>query len=507
MMSELAAEKGPYWSVTIPTYERPTVRETLESVLRQDRGAERMQILVVDNCSPTVDVRAIVDAVGKGRVEYVRNETNIGMVGNLNTCIKRARGTWVHILHDDDIVYPGFYEAMEAAGAAGTHTDGRAIGAAFCRVANIDPNGQNLGETPKERDVAGVFVGFERRCFQGNAVLFPGMVVQRRVYEEMGGFDPSFWYTPDWILWVRIAQKYAVWYEPRTLAGYRRHAGAETSRLFRYGEDISGLAQALDKMVEILPQDLATRQELTGIREHMACVGIGNARGAMERGDFFTGICQAREGLKCSAGPAVLRFLDGGLMQFWDRYVNNAVADLRAYGARPGDPALVAKVRGIRRQMAAQIMEFGPEWARGVWEQMRGLGMQLVQAGLQDEPCLGEEAGFVADLRRGLAEVGKAQDPASKWSQQLNAALLYCQPQELGVPVGAVPEWLLGDYVQAMFRVPRKWRDASGPAAMERALLQLEADVGALARGGAPIWQQVGQFVAGRMAALRKPNA
>ena len=32
-----------------------------------------------------------------------------GLAGIWNRCIERARGEWVHILHQDDIVLPGFY--------------------------------------------------------------------------------------------------------------------------------------------------------------------------------------------------------------------------------------------------------------------------------------------------------------------------------------------------------------------------------------------------------------
>ena len=42
----------PLWSVMIPTYNSGEwLRQTLESVMAQDRGPERMEIQVVDNCS------------------------------------------------------------------------------------------------------------------------------------------------------------------------------------------------------------------------------------------------------------------------------------------------------------------------------------------------------------------------------------------------------------------------------------------------------------------------
>ena len=47
----------PFWSVMIPTYNcGDYLRRTLESVLCQDPGPDKMQIDVVDGCS-TEDVR------------------------------------------------------------------------------------------------------------------------------------------------------------------------------------------------------------------------------------------------------------------------------------------------------------------------------------------------------------------------------------------------------------------------------------------------------------------
>jgi hypothetical protein len=54
----------------------------------------------------------------------------LGTVACFNHCIRHARGHWVHILHGDDTVRPGFYkqlrtgvEAHPEAGAALTRGD------------------------------------------------------------------------------------------------------------------------------------------------------------------------------------------------------------------------------------------------------------------------------------------------------------------------------------------------------------------------------------------------
>ena len=97
----------------IPTYNcAKYLVKTLESVLEQDPGPEQMQIEVVDDVSTKDDPEAVVRELGKGRVQFHRQEKNVGPTPNFNTCLKRSRGYWVHILHGDDFVLPGFYAKL-----------------------------------------------------------------------------------------------------------------------------------------------------------------------------------------------------------------------------------------------------------------------------------------------------------------------------------------------------------------------------------------------------------
>jgi len=99
----------PFWSVMIPTFNcAKYLRQTLESVLAQDPGPGLMQIEVVDDVSTKDDPEAVVREIGKGRVQFYRNGQNLGAIRNFNGCVQRAKGHWVHILHGDDAVLPGF---------------------------------------------------------------------------------------------------------------------------------------------------------------------------------------------------------------------------------------------------------------------------------------------------------------------------------------------------------------------------------------------------------------
>src|SRR5689334_10657510 len=94
----------PFWSVMIPTYNSGEyLRETLESVLSQDLGEDDMQIEVIDGCSTEDDPEKITKELGQGRVAFYRLAKNQGPAHTFNVCIERSCGSWVHILHGDDI--------------------------------------------------------------------------------------------------------------------------------------------------------------------------------------------------------------------------------------------------------------------------------------------------------------------------------------------------------------------------------------------------------------------
>jgi GT2 family glycosyltransferase len=224
----------PFWSIMVPIYNCPPhyLREALESVLRQDPGPDEMQIEVIDNCSTTGDPEAVVREVGGGRITFRRQSENVGMVANFNDCIRHATGHWVHILHGDDTVRPGFYARLRMGIARHPKA-----GAAFSRYILIDEDSQWTGLSEIEARAPGVLPeDFMRRQFLDQRIQFAALVVQRAVYEELGGFQPQLHACLDWDMWKRIALYKPIFYEPEPLACYRLHAaGARRRRSTRPG--------------------------------------------------------------------------------------------------------------------------------------------------------------------------------------------------------------------------------------------------------------------------------
>lgn len=235
----------------IPTH-RPTPRlleETLRSVLEQDPGPLEMQIEIVDDASPGDHVEKLVREVGRGRIALFRQTRTLAMAGNWNTAVVRARGRWVHLLHQDDLVLQGFYSrlrsALEANGSAG---------AAVVQHHLIDANGTRLRLVSPVRAAEARFLGeWRQHVFIGLSFQTPAIVVRRDVYEHLGGFRPEFRYALDWDMWKRVAASYPIWYEPKPLACWRRHQGGASTHFRVSGENMAEIRRSIDLAREYLP--------------------------------------------------------------------------------------------------------------------------------------------------------------------------------------------------------------------------------------------------------------
>ncbi len=125
-------------TTVIPVYNAEAyVVQTLESVSRQSRRPDR--VVVVDNCS-TDNTEKLVKEFKGLPCEWMRNPSNLGLLGNCNRALEFADQTqYLQILHADDLLEPGFYETLLP-----TLEDCQGFGLAYCLDERIDDNGQHL---------------------------------------------------------------------------------------------------------------------------------------------------------------------------------------------------------------------------------------------------------------------------------------------------------------------------------------------------------------------------
>ena len=210
---------------------------------------EEMQIEVIDDCSSDGDVEALVNELGDKRVRFFKQVRNVGSLRNFETCINKAKGELVHILHGDDVVKPGFYQEID--GLFKKYSD---IGAAFTHYEGFDENSTLLWGESKVSEESGIVDNWLLKVAQGNMLQAACIVVKRSVYENLGSFF-GVHYGEDWEMWTRIAAYYDVAYSPKSLALYRIHSNNITGRSFATGQNVKEIATVIDIIQNYLPEN------------------------------------------------------------------------------------------------------------------------------------------------------------------------------------------------------------------------------------------------------------
>ena len=218
----------PFWSVMIPTYRtEPRLLQTcVDSVLAN--GGNDMEIVVVNDGPPL--------EFDPG-VPVVDNVRNLGAARNFDECVRLARGEWVHILHADDLVMPGFYDAYRAV------IDADDVVMVGGQAVVIDVADRWTGLSPAVGSVDAGVIASRHPC------NFASTVVRRAAYEKAGPFDASLVHANDWEMWVRIACQGAVGWVDRPWAYYRRHGASSSDELYASAGYIHDCLRAVDTFV------------------------------------------------------------------------------------------------------------------------------------------------------------------------------------------------------------------------------------------------------------------
>jgi len=303
----LPSGERPFWSVMLTVYRRTNyLEQALRSVLAQSPGPERMQIEVISDCPEEAiqaEIEAITRSIAGESVCLYRHTVRAGHPEIFNVCLRRARGLWVHLLHDDDWVAPGFYDALHKGILQAPD-----IGAAFCRHTIVDAASNNVRLSFLERETPGIIEGWLDRIGSSCRLQTPSIVVRREAYERLGGYCPQAKSAFDWEMWQRLAVNYPVWYESRPLAFYRRSRGSESARGVASGEQIADTRAVIEIARTYLPRAEAdTLSQRAG--EIYALRAFEFASQQLGAGNLSAAIANIGEGIRCSQSHETTRKL------------------------------------------------------------------------------------------------------------------------------------------------------------------------------------------------------
>ncbi|MHB2017056.1 MAG: class I SAM-dependent methyltransferase [Candidatus Xenobia bacterium] len=235
----------PWISVIIPVCNRVQyLDECLRSVLQQ--AGDDVEVLLADDHSD-VSVTGLAPPV-----QVHRNAERLGQWRNVNQALARARGEWIHLLHDDDKVENGFYQAFRDSLQGAPATVGMACG----RYRVFRDDSSQVRERAAPRVGAGVVEQWPAELAQQNPLTVPAVIMKREVFETVGQFAEDIDFCADWELYLRASTRWQWWFEPAALAWHREHANSVTAAAGRIGEDAEAIRRTLYRAQQYLPKPL-----------------------------------------------------------------------------------------------------------------------------------------------------------------------------------------------------------------------------------------------------------
>lgn len=202
-------------SFIMPTFNRAEyIVESISAIFSQ-MGTED-ELIVVDDGS-TENIQGVL-APYLNRLRYIR-QSNSGKSIALNRGLDVARGKYVWICDDDDLLVPGsvdlLIETIEETGASmvfGRYTR-------FCTV----NNSQVILGTGYWPDLAAGSV--HRHILEDAFIMHNAALVRRDVYTQLGPFDPLMLRSQDYDMFTRIALSCKISYVDKTIFLQRKHSG------------------------------------------------------------------------------------------------------------------------------------------------------------------------------------------------------------------------------------------------------------------------------------------
>lgn len=196
-------------TIIIPFYNCPYISYALDSLVNQTY--KNTEIIVINDGSTkhTEKISPYLD-----KIKYLK-KVNGGTASALNTGIQHATGEYICWLSSDDVFDIKKIEIqldfMKKSGALFSYTN------YYC----IDEKGAVF--TPP----VGIYVSSRlevlRRMIKGNIINGCSVMIHQSVFNQVGIFDETLPYTHDYDLWLRIIQKFDIYYISEPLLFYRIH--------------------------------------------------------------------------------------------------------------------------------------------------------------------------------------------------------------------------------------------------------------------------------------------
>jgi glycosyltransferase involved in cell wall biosynthesis len=236
----------PLVSICIPTYNRPEyLRRAVASCLAQTY--RHWEIIITDN-STNRESANLAATWTDPRIRYYKNDGNIGAPASCNRAFSMARGKYVQLLMDDDLIKPKFLELMVAA-----FEKNPGVGVVMAPIALINADDRRI--FPKFYLFRSMHYRYRYQVGDGlierkrllrdfltrdyPCCVTSGLLFRAETFRSAWPVDPAVDFAGDLLLCMKMAAQSDFYYIDEVLSSWRLMSDNHTARLHKDGLKIS----------------------------------------------------------------------------------------------------------------------------------------------------------------------------------------------------------------------------------------------------------------------------
>jgi glycosyltransferase involved in cell wall biosynthesis len=218
------ADDMPLVTIGIPNYNYAHyIKNTLNSVAHQTYP--NIELIIVDDCSTDDSINEIDNWIknysGTVKINFIKNEVNLGLTKSCNVILKNATGKYLQTLDADDIIFPKKIEKQVP-----LFKNGNNVALVYSNAEIIDESGKiihpnyleqiryNENEMPQGK----IFDAL----FEFNFIPLPSVLIDKEMALVAGGFD-EHQQVQDYYMWLKLSEKHDMLYLNEKTAYYRSH--------------------------------------------------------------------------------------------------------------------------------------------------------------------------------------------------------------------------------------------------------------------------------------------
>lgn len=207
----------PLVSVIIAVYNGELyIEKCVRSILEQTY--ENLEIVIIDDCSSD-STNLIINDLSKYsnfEIRIYKNKINLGLTKSLNIAAEKAKGEWLARLDADDISKKDRIKTQ--VNFAIQNTQYSIIGSS-CDF--INEEGEYLFSKYYPTNHYQIKLALEKA-----GAFFPhsSVLINRRVFHELGGYNIYMKYSQDFELWLRASSKFKIFSISEPLVSIRIHS-------------------------------------------------------------------------------------------------------------------------------------------------------------------------------------------------------------------------------------------------------------------------------------------